>query len=152
MAALLKSGDHIVSSSSVFGATHSCLSIIFQSGILKHPILILISLKLLKVSSHQYKDSFAESPTNPAVDRLELLGKLPKNNLILIIDNCFATPYLQQPMKWGALVVHSATKLMDGQGRFGRHVGDPELIQKIYLFSRLTGPLCLRLMLVLSKV
>jgi O-succinylhomoserine sulfhydrylase len=63
--------------------------------------------------------------------------------LILIIDNCFATPYLQQPIKWGAhLVVHSATKLMDGQGRVlgGVTVGDPELIQKIYLFSRLTGP------------
>jgi O-succinylhomoserine sulfhydrylase len=62
--------------------------------------------------------------------------------LILIIDNCFATPYLQQPIKWGAhLVVHSATKLMDGQGRvLGGVTGDPELIQKIYLFSRLTGP------------
>jgi O-succinylhomoserine sulfhydrylase len=63
--------------------------------------------------------------------------------LILIIDNCFATPYLQQPIKWGAnLVVHSATKLIDGQGRVlgGITVGDAELIQKIYLFSRLTGP------------
>jgi O-succinylhomoserine sulfhydrylase len=63
--------------------------------------------------------------------------------LILIVDNCFATPYLQQPIKWGAhLVVHSATKLMDGQGRVlgGVTVGEPELIKKIYLFSRLTGP------------
>ncbi|MBX9807289.1 MAG: aminotransferase class I/II-fold pyridoxal phosphate-dependent enzyme, partial [Flavobacteriaceae bacterium] len=89
---------------------------------------------------------FAESPTNPAIDiiDLELLGAIAKkHNLILIIDNCFATPYLQQPIKWGAhLVVHSATKLMDGQGRVlgGITVGDAELIQKIYLFSRLTGP------------
>jgi O-succinylhomoserine sulfhydrylase len=61
--------------------------------------------------------------------------------LILIIDNCFATPYLQQPIKWGAhLVVHSATKLMDKDEFCGVTVGDPELIQKIYLFSRLTGP------------
>jgi O-succinylhomoserine sulfhydrylase len=75
---------------------------------------------------------------------LELLGAIAKkHNLILVIDNCFATPYLQQPIKWGAhLVVHSATKLMDGQGRVlgGITVGDAELIQKIYLFSRLTGP------------
>jgi O-succinylhomoserine sulfhydrylase len=59
--------------------------------------------------------------------------------LILIVDNCFATPYLQQPIKWGAhLVVHSATKLMDGQGRVlgGVTVGEPELIKK-YLFSDL---------------
>lgn len=64
---------------------------------------------------------YAESPTNPAVDivDLELLGKIAKKHkLILIIDNCFATPYLQQPISFGAdLVIHSATKLMDGQGR-----------------------------------
>ena len=75
---------------------------------------------------------------------MELLGKIAKkNNLILIIDNCFATPYLQQPIKWGAdLVVHSATKLMDGQGRVlgGITVGRADLIKDIYLFSRLTGP------------
>ncbi|MEY4084896.1 MAG: hypothetical protein RL074_683 [Bacteroidota bacterium] len=61
----------------------------------------------------------------------------------MIIDNCFATPYLQQPIKWGAdLVVHSATKLMDGQGRVlgGITVGRADLIKDIYLFSRLTGP------------
>jgi hypothetical protein len=68
-----------------------CLSII-QSGILKHPILILTSQKLLKVSSHLIQDSFAESPTNPAVDiiDLELLGKLPKTQFDFD-DNCFAT-------------------------------------------------------------
>jgi O-succinylhomoserine sulfhydrylase len=63
---------------------------------------------------------FAESPTNPAVDiiDLELSGILPKTGLILVIDNCFATPYLTYKM--GAhLVVHSATKLMDGQGVLG---------------------------------
>jgi O-succinylhomoserine sulfhydrylase len=78
MAALLNSGDHIVSSSSVLG-THSCSLIIFQSGIFKHRILILTSQKRSKVSSH-YEDSFAESPTNPAVDIIDLncLGKLLK--------------------------------------------------------------------------
>jgi O-succinylhomoserine sulfhydrylase len=89
---------------------------------------------------------YAESPTNPGVDiiDLELLGKIAKkHNLILIIDNCFATPYIQQPIKFGAdLVVHSATKLMDGQGRVlgGVVVGNSELVREIYLFARNTGP------------
>ena len=89
---------------------------------------------------------YAETPTNPAVDilDLELLGKIAKkHNLLLVIDNCFATPYLQQPIKFGAdIVVHSATKLIDGQGRVlgGIAVGKAELIREIYLFSRNTGP------------
>lgn len=64
---------------------------------------------------------YAETPTNPGVDVLDLahLGRIAKKHgLILIIDNCFASPYLQQPIKFGAdLVIHSGTKLMDGQGR-----------------------------------
>ena len=89
---------------------------------------------------------YAESPTNPAVDilDLEVLGNIAKkHNLILIIDNCFASPYLQQPIKFGAdLVIHSGTKLMDGQGRTlaGITVGKSELIDKIYRFSRISGP------------
>ncbi|MCK5815714.1 MAG: aminotransferase class V-fold PLP-dependent enzyme, partial [Flavobacteriaceae bacterium] len=89
---------------------------------------------------------FAESPTNPAIDiiDLEVLGTIAKkHNLLLVIDNCFATPYLQNPIKFGAdIVIHSATKLMDGQGRVlgGVAVGKKELIREIYLFSRNTGP------------
>ena len=89
---------------------------------------------------------YAESPTNPGVDilDLEVLGKIAKkHNILLVIDNCFATPYLQQPIKFGAdIVMHSATKLMDGQGRVlgGVAVGKKDLIREIYLFSRNTGP------------
>jgi len=89
---------------------------------------------------------YAESPTNPAVDilDLEVLGQLArKHNLLLVIDNCFATPYLQNPIKYGAdIVIHSATKLIDGQGRVlgGVAVGKADLIREIYLFSRNTGP------------
>ncbi|MBL4905192.1 MAG: aminotransferase class I/II-fold pyridoxal phosphate-dependent enzyme, partial [Flavobacteriaceae bacterium] len=89
---------------------------------------------------------YAETPTNPGVDilDLELLGQLAKkHNLLLLIDNCFATPYLQNPIEFGAdLVIHSATKLIDGQGRVlgGVTVGKAELIREIYLFSRNTGP------------
>jgi O-succinylhomoserine sulfhydrylase len=147
MAALLKSGDHIVSSSSVFGATHSLFINYFPKWNIQTSYFDINKPETIESCiTANTKILFAESPTNPAVDiiDLELLGKIAKkHNLILIIDNCFATPYLQQPMKWGAhLVVHSATKLMDGQGRVlgGVTVGDRELIQKIYLFSRLTGP------------
>jgi O-succinylhomoserine sulfhydrylase len=88
---------------------------------------------------------YAESPTNPGVDILDLeaLGKLAKKyNILLIIDNCFATPYLQKPISFGAdLVIHSATKLMDGQGRVlgGVTVGKKELIKELFLFTRNSG-------------
>ena len=86
-----------------------------------------------------------ESPTNPgvAVLDLEVLGKIAKKHkLLFIVDNCFATPYLQQPIRYGAdLVIHSATKLIDGQGRVlgGVTVGKKELIRELYLFARNTG-------------
>ena len=147
LAALLKSGDHIVSSSSVFGATHSLFINYFPKWNIETSYFDINKPETIEgLITADTKILFAESPTNPAVDiiDLELLGAIAKkHNLILIIDNCFATPYIQQPIKWGAhLVVHSATKLMDGQGRVlgGITVGDADLIQKIYLFSRLTGP------------
>ncbi len=146
-AALLKSGDHIVSASSVFGATHSLFVNYFPKWNIETTYFDINAPETIESCIQpNTKILFAESPTNPAVDiiNLELLGKIAKkHNLILIIDNCFATPYLQQPIKWGAdLVIHSATKLMDGQGRVlgGITVGSADLIKDIYLFSRLTGP------------
>ncbi|PWA07970.1 trans-sulfuration enzyme family protein [Flavobacterium laiguense] len=146
-AALLKSGDHIVSASSVFGATHSLFVNYFPKWNIETSYFDLTKPETIEsFIKPNTKILFAESPTNPAVDiiDLELLGAIAKkHNLILIIDNCFATPYIQQPIKWGAhLVVHSATKLMDGQGRVlgGVTVGNVDLIKDIYLFSRLTGP------------
>ena len=147
LAALLNSGDHIVSAGSVFGATHSLFMNYFPKWGIETTYFDINKPETIESCiKPNTKILFAESPTNPAIDiiDLELLGTIAKkHNLVLIIDNCFATPYLQQPIKWGAhLVVHSATKLMDGQGRVlgGITVGDAELIQKIYLFSRLTGP------------
>jgi O-succinylhomoserine sulfhydrylase len=146
-ATLLKSGDHIVSASSVFGATHSLFVNYFPKWNIETTYFDINAPETIESCIQpNTKILFAESPTNPAVDiiDLELLGKIAKkHNLILIIDNCFATPYLQQPIKWGAdLVIHSATKLMDGQGRVlgGITVGSADLIKDIYLFSRLTGP------------
>tara|TARA_R110000868_G_scaffold5985_8_gene34777 strand:+ start:8050 stop:9222 length:1173 start_codon:yes stop_codon:yes gene_type:complete len=146
-AALLNSGDHVVSARSVFGSTHA----LFTTYLPKWNI----STSYFNINEPETIESFitpntkilyAESPTNPAIDiiDLELLGNIAKkHNLILIIDNCFATPYLQQPIKFGAhLVIHSATKLIDGQGRVlgGVTVGKADLIRDIYLFSRNTGP------------
>ena len=146
-AALLESGDHIVSARSVFGSTHT----MFTKYLPKWNI----TTSYFNINEPETIESFitpktkilyAESPTNPAIDiiDLELLGDIAKkHNLILIIDNCFATPYIQQPIKYGAdLVIHSATKLMDGQGRVlgGVTVGNADLIREIYLFARNTGP------------
>jgi|TARA_B110001452_G_scaffold49099_2_gene37503 O-succinylhomoserine sulfhydrylase len=146
-AALLSSGDHIVSCQSVFGSTHSLLTNFFPKWKIETSYFKVDQLETLEsLIRPNTKAIYAESPTNPAVDILDLkaLGRIAKkHNLILIIDNCFATPYLQNPIKFGAdLVIHSATKLMDGQGRVlgGVTVGNRELIHQIYLFSRNTGP------------
>ncbi|MFK5879898.1 MAG: aminotransferase class I/II-fold pyridoxal phosphate-dependent enzyme [Flavobacteriaceae bacterium] len=146
-AALLESGDHIVSSRSVFGSSHTLFTKYLPKWNIETSYFDVNKIEevesLIKPST---KILFAESPTNPAVDilDLEVLGKIAKkHNILLVIDNCFATPYLQQPIKYGAdIVVHSATKLMDGQGRVlgGIAVGKAELIREIYLFSRNTGP------------
>ena len=146
-AALLNSGDHIVSARSVFGSTHSLFTKYFPKWNITTSYFKVNEIdKIESLIQPNTKILYAESPTNPAVDiiDLEVLGRIAKkHNLLLIIDNCFATPYLQQPIQYGAdLVIHSATKLIDGQGRVlgGVTVGKSELIQEIYLFSRNTGP------------
>jgi O-succinylhomoserine sulfhydrylase len=146
-AALLNSGDHIVSASSVFGSTHTLFTKYFPKWNIETSYFDINKPETIEsFIKPNTKILFAESPTNPAVDiiDLELLGIIAKkHNLILIIDNCFATPYIQNPIQYGAhLVVHSATKLIDGQGRVlgGITVGREDLIREIYLFSRNTGP------------
>jgi len=147
LAALLDSGDHIISARSVFGSTHSLFTKFFPKWNISHSYFNVDEIdKIESLIKPETKIIFAETPTNPGVDvlDLELLGKIAKkHNLILIIDNCFATPWLQNPIKFGAhLVIHSATKLIDGQGRVlgGVTVGNADLIREIYLFSRNTGP------------
>ncbi|ALJ04964.1 O-succinylhomoserine sulfhydrylase [Pseudalgibacter alginicilyticus] len=146
-AALLNSGDHIVSCRSVFGSTHTLFTKYLPKWNITTSYFKVSEVdKIESLITSNTKILYAESPTNPAVDviDLELLGAIAKkHNLLLVIDNCFATPYLQQPIKFGAhLVIHSATKLIDGQGRVlgGVTVGNADLIREIYLFSRNTGP------------
>lgn len=146
-AALLNAGDHIVSCQSVFGSTHTLFTKYFPKWN--------IETSYFKAGDaenvEQYikpntKILYLETPTNPAIEILDLefFGQIAKkHNLIFIVDNCFATPYLQQPIKYGAdIVVHSATKLIDGQGRVlgGIAVGKEDLIREVYLFARNTGP------------
>ena len=117
--ALLKSGDHIVSARSIFGSTHALFMNYFPKWN--------ITTSYFDVNKPETIESFitpstkiiyAESPTNPSIDiiDLELLGDVAKkHNLILIIDNCFATPYLQNPLDLGAdIVMHSVTKYLGG--------------------------------------
>ncbi|NVK08316.1 MAG: aminotransferase class I/II-fold pyridoxal phosphate-dependent enzyme [Tenacibaculum sp.] len=145
--ALLNAGDHIVSCRSVFGSTHSLFTKYLPKWNIETSYFKITEAdKIESLILPNTKILYAETPTNPAVDilDLELLGSIAKkHNLLLVIDNCFATPYLQNPIKFGAdLVIHSATKLIDGQGRVlgGVTVGKEDLVREIYLFSRNTGP------------
>ena len=146
-AALLNAGDHIVSARSVFGSTHTLFTKFLPKWNIETSYFKVDEVENIEsIIQPNTKILYVESPTNPAVDILDLerLGNIAKkHNLIFIIDNCFATPYLQNPIKFGAdLVIHSATKLIDGQGRVlgGITVGRADLMREIYLFSRNTGP------------
>lgn len=146
-AALLRSGDHILSCQSVFGSTHTLFTKYFPKWNIETTYFKAEnSANVEKYIRPNTKILYLETPTNPAIEILDLefFGEIAKkHNLIFIVDNCFATPYIQQPIKYGAdLVVHSATKLIDGQGRVlgGIAVGKQDLIREIYLFARNTGP------------
>lgn len=146
--ALMKQGDHLLSCNSIFGSTHTVISKYLPKYGIEYSYVpatadaaaweaaILPNTKMI----------YLETPTNPGLDLLdlEMIGKLSrKHGIILNVDNCFATPVSQQPIEYGAdLVVHSATKWLDGQGRVlgGVVVGKKELIKDIYLFCRSTGP------------
>ncbi len=146
-AALLGSGDHILACRSVFGSTHSVLTKLLPKWGITHSYVDLNETeKWEEAILPNTKIIYIETPTNPAVDIIDLdwLGKLAKkHNVLLVVDNCFATPYIQQPIKYGAdLVIHSATKYLDGQGRVlgGIICGKQELIDEIKLFARHSGP------------
>jgi O-succinylhomoserine sulfhydrylase len=147
MASLLKAGDHVLASRSVFGSTHQILNTLFPRFNISHTYVDLTDPGSWEKNIRpNTKMIFVETPSNPALDMIDLewLGQLAKKkNVILNVDNCFATPYLQRPAKWGAhLITHSATKFIDGQGRViaGAVLGTKELIKEIRFFARHTGP------------
>ena len=145
--ALLKTGDHLICCSSVFGSTYA----------LATKFLPRYGIECTLVSSTKPEEweaavkpntkmVYLETPTNPQLEIIDLewVGMFcKKHNIIFNVDNCFASPILQNPIDFGAdIVSHSATKWIDGQGRVlgGVVVGRADLIRDIYLFCRNTGP------------
>ncbi len=145
--ALLKKGDHLLSCNAIFGSTHTIITkYLHRYGIEYSYVSASRPEKWEAAIRPNTKMIYLETPTNPGLDiiDLEFVGQLAqRHQLILNVDNCFATPVSQRPIEYGAhLVVHSATKWIDGQGRVlgGVIAGKKELIHEIYLFCRSTGP------------
>ena len=143
----LSSGDHIISSPAVFGSTHTILTkYLVRWGISYSYADFADQAAVEAAITPATKMIYLETPTNPGLDvyDLEWLGQLCRQRgIMLVVDNCFATPLLQRPIDFGAdLVIHSATKWMDGQGRVlgGIVAGRKDLVREIYLFCRQTGP------------
>ena len=143
----LKSGDHLIACRSLFGSTHLIITrILPRFGISHTYISIDDNDEWEKNILPTTRMILAETPSNPGLDiiDLEMLGKLAaKYNLLLNIDNTFATPYIQQPVKYGAdIIIHSATKFIDGQGRIigGAVLGSKDIINDIRFMARQSGP------------
>ena len=145
--ALLSAGDHIVSCRSVFGSTHKLLTEILPKWQISSTYVDFDQYKKYEESIQENtKVLYIETPSNPGLDIIDMegLAQLCKSkNILFIVDNCFATPIIQQPIKFGAgIVIHSATKYIDGQGRTlgGIILSSSEIIKKIEGFARHTGP------------
>lgn len=148
MMALLKSGDHLLACRSLFGSSHNIITKYLPRYGVEYSYVdagadISVWKEMVKPNTRMI---FLETPTNPALEIIDLaaLGQLAKEkNIILNVDNCFATPIYQRPVELGAdIIIHSATKWMDGQGRVlgGVIAGRADLVKEIYLFCRNTGP------------
>ena len=145
--AVLQSGDHVVSSRSVFGSTHKLFTEILPKWGIETSYVDFDDYEGFKNAiQSNTKVLYVETPSNPALDVIDLqkLAAIAKaSHLIFAVDNCFATPYLQQPLQFGADVsIHSATKYIDGQGRTlgGAILASHEIIEKVKTFARHTGP------------
>lgn len=145
--ALLKQGDHLISCNAVFGSTHTVLTKFLPKYGIEFSYVNTTDTSSWEAAIRpNTKMIYLETPTNPGLDLVDLefaSAFAKKHKLILNVDNCFATPIGQRPIDYGAdLVVHSATKWMDGQGRVlaGVVVGRKDLINDIYAFCRSSGP------------
>lgn len=143
----LKQGDHLLACRSIFGSTHTVITKYLPKYGIEHSYVDASDIASWEAAIRpNTKMIYLETPTNPALEiiDLEAVRKLAdKYGLLVNVDNCFATPVNQQPAAWGAdLVIHSATKWLDGQGRVlgGVVLGKKELIKEVYLFCRSTGP------------
>jgi O-succinylhomoserine sulfhydrylase len=146
-AALLGMGDEVLSSRYIFGSTHKLLTQVFPKWGISHTYGDLNNLEEWDdLVTDDTKFVYVETPSNPTVDLIDLewMGEFcDRHDLIYIVDNCFASPALQKPARYGAdLVIHSATKYIDGQGRGvgGVVVGKEEYMEPIQSFARHSGP------------
>jgi O-succinylhomoserine sulfhydrylase len=145
--ALLKSGDHIVSSRSVFGSTHRLFTEVFPKWEVSTTYVDALDYEGYKNAIQpNTKILYLETPSNPALEIIDIktVAKICKKAKILFaVDNCFATPILQRPLDLGAdISIHSTTKFMDGQGRTlgGLILSNSKIIKEIEGFARHTGP------------
>lgn len=147
-ASLLGTGDHIVASRALFGSTHQLLTRVLPRWQIGHTYVDTDADEAgwEAAIGERTRLVFVETPSNPGLALLDLemvAGVCRRRNVLLAVDNCFTTPYLQQPIRFGAdLVVHSATKFIDGQGRTlgGAVLGRSDLIAECRFFTRHTGP------------
>ncbi|WP_461415304.1 trans-sulfuration enzyme family protein [Gemmatimonas sp.] len=147
LASRVSTGDHIVSARAIFGSTHQLFTRVLPKwGVTCDYADMAVPESWERLIKPNTKLLYVETPSNPGLELIDLswLGALARaHNIPLVVDNCFATPYLQRPLAHGAsVVVHSATKYMDGQGRAlgGVIVGDAEYIADCRFFARHTGP------------
>ena len=146
--ALLRAGDHIVSSRSIFGSTTSLFDKYLPRFGIDTSFVVMTDLHDWEQAIRpQTRMLFVETPSNPLMEIVDLclLAELAHDHgCLLVVDNCFCTPALQRPLDLGAdVVVHSATKYLDGQGRIvgGAVVGDAKLVgEELFGLVRTTGP------------
>ncbi len=143
----LKAGDHLLCSRAVFGSTYQVLKNWLPRWGIETSFVNGIETETWAAAiQSNTKMFFLETPSNPGLDIIDLekVGDFCKaNEILMVVDNCFATPYLQRPMNFGAhLVTHSATKFIDGQGRVvgGLVAGTEEYLAPVQRFLRNTGP------------
>ena len=144
---LLKAGDHVVTSRSLFGATYHLFENLLPRFGMSVSFVDATDLEAWAAAARpETRLFFVETPSNPLIEIADISGVAQIAHAVgalLAVDNCFCSPTLQQPLALGAdLVVHSATKFLDGHGRVlgGAVVGASNLIEPIYLYVRLTGP------------
>lgn len=147
LASLLSSGDHVVAGRAVFGSTHQLFTRILPRWNVRHTYVDGDDpAAWTEAIRPETKVIFVETPSNPGLDLvdLEALGRIARaRGIPLLVDNCFATPVITRPIALGAsLVVHSATKFIDGQGRVlgGAIVGDAKLVAEARFLARHSGP------------
>lgn len=146
-ASQLSSGDHIVSSRSIFGSTHKLFTEILPKWGIKTSYVDSSDLEGFELAIRpNTKILFIETPSNPGLDIIDikaLAAICQHHDILFTVDNCFATPFLQQPIKFGAdVIIHSATKYIDGQGRAmgGAILASQEIITSVRTFARHSGP------------